>query len=214
MTIKTHSGFSAPKNSVIVVRRGPDHLGFGEVFECIDSLVNKGHAVEVFLQGPGVTPASSDVWASRNWPSAAVSVTLCQSAWQRLNAAHAQPRYPLTSLIQVWAHMLEATEVHCFGTGHWPADWPSSAYHGANQGFGCLITGQPSASDQQSMIECVLAGVSLEVDLVVACPDWDGQRSPMDWVSGWDQLIEHGLASVITKHTQDAKFSERCWLVL
>lgn len=223
MTIKTQPGFNMRPGSVVVLRVSPSHHRFASALECIEQLVKKGYGVWVFLHGPAVGPWLEHMppafvrWAEDD----AVTVSVCQAAWHRSirDASDQNPSgqtsawvYPESSLIQMWQRILQAERVDVFGGGLWPSDWPEPKMD-ARGAYGVMIAYEADEADQLSQLEWVLAGSALELDLVVAFahPELKPSRGPN--AARWGQLLDHKLASVISK-PQDMPTQVRFWMVL
>ncbi len=239
MTTKTPPCFKAP-DQVVVVRVPEDHPNFVHACECIAQGVKKGYSVQVFLHGPAVGEwlmgDRDGLRALANEPQ--VRVGVCQAAWQRLVRDHGvtdNPPYPVMSLIAIWDAMAQVLVVSCFGWGQWPEHWPSapndaltSSQEGegqSTQAYGVMIAYAPSSADRDSLLEWVLAGATLELDLVVAFAG-DGAVELEDApAQRWAQVKDHGLAQVVTESiiTEDNQttsrdahisLSGRKWLVM
>lgn len=216
MTIKTQPGFNMRPGSVVVLRIPPSHHRFASALECIEQRVKKGYGVWVFMHGPAVGP-----WVDQMPPAfirwaedGAVMVSVCQAAWHRLGQTSA-PVYPESSLIQMWQRILDAERVDVFGGSVWPEDWSQPQQDHTPNAYGIMIAYQADEADQLSQLEWVLAGSTLELDLVVAFAHaglWPGQGQT-EMASRWNQLIDHELASVITK-PHDMPTDGRLWMVL
>lgn len=239
MTAKTRSCFKAP-DQVVVVRVPKDHPNFAHACECIAQGVKKGYSVQVFLHGPAVGAWLMDdrdgLRALANKPQ--VRVGVCQAAWQRLiqqQRAPSDPPFPVMSLIAIWDAIGQAKAVSCFGWGQWPDHWPSvstenptsnRAVEGQRtQAYGVMIAYGPSSADRDSLLEWVLAGAALELDLVVAFVSEGVSELDDEPAKRWAQVRDHDLAKVmtessLTEHNQptssDARMllSERKWLVM
>lgn len=190
------------------------------MLDFIESDVKKGYQVEVFLHGPALDRSTMKVWSQAPWADhKSVTMTLCEAAWRRLGSESLDPPGLLASLIQFWDRVLRAKAVRCVGGGQWPADWPkpsaSSCIEVAKgKKFGFVVNGQPSSDDQQSMIELVMAGAVLELDLRVAFSSKVDDGPSIEGLKAWSQLWDHGLASKIDHPDVDESFAERCWWVL
>lgn len=239
MTAKTPSCFKAP-DQVVVVRVPKDHPNHVLAYECIAQGVKKGYSVQVFLHGPAVGEwligDQDGLWALADEPQ--VRVGVCQAAWQRLiqhQRAPIDPPYPTMSLIAIWDAMGQATLVSCFGWGQWPAHWPAGPSLDATlervtaeqkaPAYGVMIAYGPSSADRDSLLEWVLAGAALELDLVVAFVSEGVSELEDEPAKRWAQVRDHDLAKVmtessLTEHNQptssDARMllSERKWLVM
>ncbi|HEY7905488.1 MAG TPA: hypothetical protein VIC53_01050 [Wenzhouxiangella sp.] len=239
MTAKTRSCFKAP-DQVVVVRVPQDHLNFAHACECIAQGVKKGYSVQVFLHGPAVGAWLMDdrhgLRALADEPQ--VRVGVCQAAWQRLvrdQGVTDNPPYPVMSLIAIWDAMGQATAVSCFGWGQWPDHEPSAAAEDPRsnresegqgaQTYGVMIAYGPSSADRDSLLEWVLAGATLDLDLVVAFAGDGASELKDEPAKRWAQVKDHGLAKVVTESiiAQDNQttradahipLSGRKWLVM
>lgn len=239
MTAKTRSCFKAP-DQVVVVRVPKDHSNFAHACECIAQGVKKGYSVQVFLHGPAVGEwlinDRDGLWALANEPQ--VRVGLCQAAWQRLiqqQRVPSDPPYPAMSLIAIWDAMGQATLVSCCGWGQWPAHSPGGPSLDATlervtaeqkaSAYGVMIAYAPSMADRDSLLEWVLAGAALELDLVVAFVSEGVSELEDEPAKRWAQVKDHGLAKVMTESSitkcnqptsSDARMvlGRRKWLVM
>ena len=220
MTIKTHSSFPAQQKSMVLLRMPSDHTEAPEKLKCIEDDVNKGYEVTVFLQGPAAEPSALADWDGvfqrPLWDQ--VKVSVCQAAWQRNRPTNSVPHWPLMTLVQAWHQLLHADVGHCIGCGDWPSDWPplinrpsEVAVSGA---YGVMINHKPTEQDRVSLVEWLLAGATLDLDLVIAFAG-DGLA---EWAANstgcWAQFRDHGLATVIDDPQLADDFSKRQWMVM
>ncbi len=213
MTAKTRSCFKAP-DQVVVVRVPKDHPNFAHACECIAQGVKKGYSVQVFLHGPAVGAWLMDdrdgLRALANKPQ--VRVGVCQAAWQRLiqqQRAPSDPPFPVMSLIAIWDAIGQAKAVSCFGWGQWPDHWPSVSTENPasnregegqrTQAYGVMIAYAPSSADRDSLLEWVLAGATLDLDLVVAFAGDGASELEDEAAKRWAQVKDHDLAKVVTE---------------
>lgn len=213
MTAKTRSCFKAP-DQVVVVRVPKDHPNFAHACECIAQGVKKGYSVQVFLHGPAVgewlVGVQDVLWALANNPQ--VRVGVCQAAWQRLIQQQRAPRdppFPVMSLIAIWDAIGQAKAVSCFGWGQWPDHWlaaptedPTSNREGEGQraqSYGVMIAYGPSSADRDSLLEWVLAGATLDLDLVVVFAGDGASELEDEAAKRWAQVKDHDLAKVVTE---------------
>ena len=206
MTTKTRTRCKTPLKFVVirVPKRHPNYL---HACECIAQSVKKGYSVQVFLHGPAV---DRDLMEGGDRLSslaeeAGVAVHLCQAAWQRLQQTQSlasDPPYPLMSLIATWDAIERAEAVCIFGFGQWPAHWPSITVGEVDQqtprAYGVMVAYPPSAADRDSLVEWVLAGATLDLDLVVAFAGEGASEVEGEAARRWAQISDHGLAEVMT----------------
>ena len=208
MTTKTRTRFNAPLK-LVVIRVPKSHPNYLHACECIAQSVKKGYSVQVFLHGPAV---DHDLLEGGDRLSTfaeeeGVTVYLCQAAWQRLHQTQSLPSdapYPVMSLITTWDAIERAHEVNVFGFGRWPEHWPSLAAGEMGQAtataraYGVMVAYSPSAADRDSLVEWVLAGATLDLDLMVAFAGEGASEVEGEAARRWAQITDHDLAEVMT----------------
>lgn len=205
MTTKTSTRFNAPLEFV-VIRAPKGHPNYLHACECIAQRVKKGYSVQVFLHGPAVDrdlmEAGDRLYVLAQETS--VAVNLCQAAWQRLQQADTRPcdpPYPVMSLIAAWDAIERAQRVCVFGFGRWPGHGPSIAVGQrapeTRTAYGVMVAYSPASADRDSLLEWVLAGATLDLDLVVAFVGEGASEGEGEAARRWAQITDHGLAEVV-----------------
>lgn len=205
---------------MVLLRMSSDHSNAPERLQCIEEDVNKGYEVTVFLQGPAAEPQALADWHSlfqdRVWDR--IQVGICQAAWQRNNPSDSVPPWPLMTLVQAWHQVLHADVSHCLGCGDWPHDWPNLINNAQRTivpgAYGIMINYRPTEHDRTSLVEWLLAGATLDLDLVIAFAG-DGLDEWATNAAGcWAQFTDHGLATVIDHPESTSDFGKRQWMVM
>jgi len=142
-------------------------------------------SVLIFLHGPAIAGLADDR-ANHPIPIDRPDFTLavCSAGWQRRADREPPPPWQPMSLAQFW-HALDRSTGGRASNGRYVIDIQHDP--------------QRSERDWQELLELVLAGAALDIDLIVALTP-EAQRALHACSSArraWQQLADHGLASLI-----------------
>ncbi len=142
-------------------------------------------AVTVFFHGEAVAAARGPAadWGGHH-QSTAVQLLVCQAAWTRRFDDEPAAGFRTSSLVEFWTHVLAADQVGSVG------DEALSE--------SCVLRIRDISSDRDAteMLEIVLAGASLEIDLDVLFEAEAVAFLGAKPARKWRQLVDHGLATI------------------
>lgn len=171
---------------------------------------NANHTLVVFFHGPAVVLAAADArerWLALAGPGNA-RLWLCSAAWQRRCQATPGSGFEVSSLVRFWQEALVCERIECFGSGKsgapGDAECTRRAKHRQSESFIVRVAIAPTATDAREVLELVLAGASLDIDLAVVFEGPGlGFLSP-PWVRGWRQLVDFELATLYYRSGNDS----------
>jgi len=166
----------------------------------------------VFFHGRGVEHAAgrcAAFWRELSeWHHATLAV--CSGSWARRFGTPPEPPFELSSLVTFWNQAAEARQTVCFGEAEPPALQGCSGRVAATgsgrnkSGWKVVITSGPADPGSREMLELVLAGATLELDLEVIFAGPGRAHLNDELFAPFRQLTDHELARVSVLNPGDA----------
>lgn len=190
-----------PRSDVVMlVRGGPGSARARSALARAQALAGGGQPTRlVFFHGPAVALAVGD--AAAPWSALAdcddTRLWVCAAAWRRRCRGAPASGFEVASLARFWQQALlcERLESHEPGPGPSPQRAPRSNRDSSGS-FLIRVGIAPTAPDAEEVLELVMAGASLEIDLVVVF-EGEGRRFLLrPWGRGWRQLVDFELATL------------------
>lgn len=119
--------------------------------------------------------------------SADISLAVCQAARARRVASAPEAPFEVSSLVRFWDAVLRSQWLHA----------PQRCAVGSG-GFVIRLAHQVAEPEAREYLELVLAGASLELDLVVLFESDGLGLLAEERARPWGQLVDHGLARLVT----------------
>ncbi len=190
----------------MIVRAKPGSGAFAQVRRILQQLTG---SCLVFFHGPAATVTEKDV---ADWGIAdkcgELSLRVCSAAWARQGRGALSARLEPASLTVFWNLTSQADLCISIGSSVWESATKLER-------FVVVLTSRGDATYWCELLELVLAGASLDLDLVVVfgteALDSLGQFERE--FQAWRQLVDHELASVRVVCRSDHSLNLPDWIV-
>jgi len=191
---------------IILLRSPPGTATCRDALACARawSEVPEEGALMVFFHGRGVEHAAgrcAACWRELSeWHRATLAV--CSGSWARRFGTPPEPPFELSSLVTFWNQAADARQTVCFGESVPPApqgcsDRVAATGSGRNKsGWKIVIASGPADPGSREILELVLAGATLELDLEVIFAGPGRAHLQDKFFAPFRQLTDHELARI------------------